>query len=50
MLESQILLQEIKWAGGWVYSGPLPKTTAKESLLYIYPGDYVPTGSPDSKT
>ena len=38
MLQSHILLQETKWTSCWIYSGPLPKTTAKESPLCIYPG------------
>lgn len=49
MLDSQILLQEIKWTSCWVYSGSLSKTTAGESLLYIYPGDFVPMSSLDNK-
>lgn len=49
MLDSQILLQEIKWTSCWVYSGSLSKTKAGESLLYIYPGDFVPTSSLHNK-
>lgn len=42
MLKPQLLLQEIKWTSLGVYSGPLPKTTAKKSSLYIYPGNISP--------